>query len=184
MSTFVLVHGAWHGGWCWDGLAGRLRAAGHDVLAPTLAGLGERTAELAPGIGLSDHADEIAQVLRGLSPPDDVVAVGHAPRLTPQPIRTFEQATRASPARSTACRAGRSSAATRSDSGSTGSHARSATPASVSTRATTRCSPNPTSSPPCSSHELEPPDRRRDDARHLGRPQPDRDRRHLSGCLR
>jgi hypothetical protein len=35
---FLLVHGGWQGGWCWDGVAERLRAAGHEVLAPTLAG--------------------------------------------------------------------------------------------------------------------------------------------------
>ena len=40
--VFVLVHGAWHGGWCWKWLAPMLREQGHEVYAPTMAGLGER----------------------------------------------------------------------------------------------------------------------------------------------
>ena len=39
---YVLVHGAWHGGWCWGKVAERLRAAGHRVFTPTLTGLGDR----------------------------------------------------------------------------------------------------------------------------------------------
>ena len=39
MYTFVLVHGAWHGGWCWARVATRLREAGHEVHTPTLAGM-------------------------------------------------------------------------------------------------------------------------------------------------
>ena len=41
-KTFVLVHGAWHGGWCWRRVADRLEKLGHKVFAPTLTGLGER----------------------------------------------------------------------------------------------------------------------------------------------
>jgi hypothetical protein len=41
-STFVLVHGAWHGGWCWHRVADPLRKAGHRVFTPTLTGVGER----------------------------------------------------------------------------------------------------------------------------------------------
>ena len=48
MTTFVLVHGAWHGGWCWDRVAPLLRAAGHEVHAPTLTGLSERGHLLSP----------------------------------------------------------------------------------------------------------------------------------------
>ena len=40
MSTFVLVHGAWHGGWCWYRIAARLEAAGHTVFAPDMPGHG------------------------------------------------------------------------------------------------------------------------------------------------
>jgi dienelactone hydrolase len=42
MTTFVLVHGAWGGGWQWRGVARLLRTAGHEVTTPTLTGLGER----------------------------------------------------------------------------------------------------------------------------------------------
>ena len=42
VATFVLVHGAWHGGWCWRDVAVELRAAGHDVHVPTLSGCGEK----------------------------------------------------------------------------------------------------------------------------------------------
>src|ERR1700693_6009036 len=44
--TFVLVHGAWHGGWCWQRVADRLRGGGHTVFTPTLTGLGERSPPL------------------------------------------------------------------------------------------------------------------------------------------
>jgi pimeloyl-ACP methyl ester carboxylesterase len=38
MSTFIFVHGAWHGSWCWEKVAPLLRAAGHEVFAPDLQG--------------------------------------------------------------------------------------------------------------------------------------------------
>ncbi len=62
-STFVLVHGAWHGGWCWKKLAPLLRAAGHTVYTPTLTGLGERAHLLSPQIGLNTHIADITAVL-------------------------------------------------------------------------------------------------------------------------
>jgi pimeloyl-ACP methyl ester carboxylesterase len=51
MATFVLVHGGWHGGWCWQKVIPLLEEAGHEVYAPTLTGLAERAAELSPDIG-------------------------------------------------------------------------------------------------------------------------------------
>ena len=42
MTTYVLVHGAWHGGWCWNKTSPLLRASGSEVFVPTLTGLGER----------------------------------------------------------------------------------------------------------------------------------------------
>src|SRR6266436_415053 len=42
-KTFVLVHGAWHGGWCWRRVADSLQRQGHKVFTPTLTGLGERS---------------------------------------------------------------------------------------------------------------------------------------------
>ncbi|HXF35408.1 MAG TPA: alpha/beta hydrolase [Candidatus Acidoferrales bacterium] len=77
MSTFVLVHGAWHGGWCWNRVADRLRARGHRVFAPTLTGLGERSHLLAKDVGLSTHVDDVVNVIRweGL---DGITLVGHS----------------------------------------------------------------------------------------------------------
>src|SRR5512132_2749482 len=62
-ATFVLVHGAWHGGWCWKKVAPLLRAAGHDVYAPTLTGLGERSHLLSHDVGLDTHVQDIVNVL-------------------------------------------------------------------------------------------------------------------------
>ena len=42
MSCFVLIHGGWHGGWCWRRVAKNLRDLGHEVFTPTLTGMGER----------------------------------------------------------------------------------------------------------------------------------------------
>ena len=76
-KTFVLVHGAWHGGWCWRRVADRLEAQGHKVYAPTLTGLADRSHLLSPGIGLDTHATDVANLIRweGLT---DVVLVGHS----------------------------------------------------------------------------------------------------------
>jgi hypothetical protein len=50
MATFVLVHGAWHGAWCWRRVTRLLTAHGHEVFAPTLTGVGERSHLLTPAI--------------------------------------------------------------------------------------------------------------------------------------
>ena len=63
MATFVLVHGAYQGGWIWKPVATRLRAAGHTVYTPTLDGCAERAAQVRPGITVATHAQEIAQFL-------------------------------------------------------------------------------------------------------------------------
>ena len=77
MATYLLVHGAWHGAWCWDRVAPLLVAAGHTVITPTLAGLGERAAELHAGIDLETH---IAEVTAAIDPggPRDMILVGHS----------------------------------------------------------------------------------------------------------
>jgi pimeloyl-ACP methyl ester carboxylesterase len=77
MLTFVLVHGAFHGGWCWSRVAGHLTAAGHRVLAPTLAGLGERRSTASPAVNLTRHIDEIEALIR-LQQLDNVVLCGHS----------------------------------------------------------------------------------------------------------
>ncbi len=47
MATFVLVHGAWHGGWCWQKVIPLLEEAGYEVYTPTLTGMAERASVLA-----------------------------------------------------------------------------------------------------------------------------------------
>src|SRR6476619_3074890 len=76
-ATFVLVHGAWHGGWCWKKLTPLLREAGYDVFAPTLTGLGERSHLLTRDVGLDTHITDIGQVLE-YEDLTNVVLVGHS----------------------------------------------------------------------------------------------------------
>lgn len=77
MATYVLVHGALQGGWCWGRVAPLLRARGHEVFTPTLTGLGERAHLLRPEIDLDTHVRDILGVLdyEGLR---EVVLVGHS----------------------------------------------------------------------------------------------------------
>ena len=63
MATYVLVHGAWHGGWCWRDVAERLRAYGHTVHTPTLTGLGERAHLLTRAVDLDTHVRDVVAVL-------------------------------------------------------------------------------------------------------------------------
>ena len=75
--AFVLVHGAWHGGWCWQRVADRLRGGGHTVFTPTLTGLGERSHLLRAGIDLKTHVVDVVNVMKweDLS---DIVLCGHS----------------------------------------------------------------------------------------------------------
>ena len=77
MATFVLVHGGWHGGWCWQKVIPFLEAAGLEVYAPTLTGLAERAAELSPDVGLYTHIQDIVGLLleKDLQ---RVILVGHS----------------------------------------------------------------------------------------------------------
>jgi pimeloyl-ACP methyl ester carboxylesterase len=63
MTTFVLIHGAYQGGWIWKPTAERLRAGGHQVLTPTLDGCAERKDQVRTGITTETHAAEIAGLL-------------------------------------------------------------------------------------------------------------------------
>lgn len=63
MATFVLVHGAMHGGWCWRDVRPLLVAAGHEVRTPTLTGQGERAHLLAPEVGLGTHVRDLCEHL-------------------------------------------------------------------------------------------------------------------------
>jgi pimeloyl-ACP methyl ester carboxylesterase len=65
-ATFVLVHGAWHGGWCWDAVAARLRAQGHACFAPTLRGLAHRSAALTPTLDADAHVDDVVGLVEAL----------------------------------------------------------------------------------------------------------------------
>ena len=76
MATFILVHGAWHGGWCFDQVAALLRKEGHDVFAPDLPGMGGSEAELA-AVTLQGWADFVAKLCRD-APSRPVVLAGHS----------------------------------------------------------------------------------------------------------
>lgn len=73
--TYVLIHGAWHGGWVWKDTARALRAMGHEVYTPSLTGLGDRRHLLRPGINLDTHAEDVTNLIEmeGLN---DIVLVG------------------------------------------------------------------------------------------------------------
>ena len=73
--TYVLVHGAWFGGWVWKTCASSLRAAGHTVYAPTMTGLGDRRHLLRPGINLDTHTDDIVNLIE-MEDLNDIVLVG------------------------------------------------------------------------------------------------------------
>ncbi len=75
MATFVLIHGAYQGGWIWSPVATRLSDAGHRVFAPSLDGCAERSAQVRPGITTETQAEEIAELLR-YEDLDQIVLVG------------------------------------------------------------------------------------------------------------
>jgi len=77
MRTFVLVHGAWHGGWCWQRVTPLLEQAGHKVHAPTLSGLSDRAHLISPATGVDTHIEDIVRYIEmyGLT---DVTLVGHS----------------------------------------------------------------------------------------------------------
>lgn len=77
MTTFVLVHGAWGGGWQWRPVAACLRDAGHYVFTPTLTGLGERAHLISPDVDLETHIRDILGVF-DYERLDDVALVGHS----------------------------------------------------------------------------------------------------------
>ena len=76
-KTYILVHGAWHGGWCWKHVTPQLRAAGHAVYVPTLTGFGERVHLANPSINCSTHATDVENVI-AFEELDDVILVGHS----------------------------------------------------------------------------------------------------------
>src|SRR5215831_18279392 len=77
MATFLLVHGAWHGGWCWRRVSDLLEKQGHKVIAPTMTGLGERSHLLDARINLATHITDIVNVIKW-EKLEDIVLVGHS----------------------------------------------------------------------------------------------------------
>jgi pimeloyl-ACP methyl ester carboxylesterase len=75
MANFVLVHGAFQGGWVWKSVAAQLRGEGHEVYTPTLTGAGERMHLLDPSVNLGVYCHDVANLVyfEGL---DDVILVG------------------------------------------------------------------------------------------------------------
>lgn len=76
MATFVLIHGSWHGGWCFDAVRARLEAAGHAVIAPDLPGMGGDEDALA-AVTLQGWADFVADLCR-TAPQRPVILCGHS----------------------------------------------------------------------------------------------------------
>lgn len=77
MTDFVLVHGAWHGAWCWRKILPSLQGRGHRAFAVTLTGLGEREHLISPTIRLATHIDDVAAVIE-TEELARVVLVGHS----------------------------------------------------------------------------------------------------------
>jgi pimeloyl-ACP methyl ester carboxylesterase len=75
MSVYILVHGAWHGSWCWDKIAPFLEKVGHQVQAPDLPGHGDDKTPIAE-ISLKAYADRVCDILD--TQPEPVILVGHS----------------------------------------------------------------------------------------------------------
>jgi len=75
--TFVLIHGAWHGGWVWAGVAQRLARAGHRVLAPSLTGLADRAHLFGSQVTLATHVEDVVRLIEW-DAGDECVLVGHS----------------------------------------------------------------------------------------------------------
>jgi len=75
MANFVLVHGAWHGGWCWRRVVDALHAQGHRAFAPTLTGVGERVHLMSSLITLETHIADVANLIEAEELRDVVLAV-------------------------------------------------------------------------------------------------------------
>lgn len=77
MANYVLIHGAWHGGWCWKRVTDRLRAAGHTVHAPTLTGNGATRHLGGERITLETHTRDVVGLIAA-EELDEVILVGHS----------------------------------------------------------------------------------------------------------
>ncbi len=77
MSTFVLVHGAWHGAWCWKRVRSALEKQGHQVFTPTLTGVADRSHLSSPEVNLESHIADVVNVIRW-EELSNVVLCGHS----------------------------------------------------------------------------------------------------------
>ena len=77
MATFVLVHGAWGGSWCWKRVRHMLQRQGHDVFTPTLTGLADRSHLLSEKVNLETHTTDVLNLVRW-EELDDFVLCGHS----------------------------------------------------------------------------------------------------------
>ena len=77
MATFVLVHGAWHGGWCWRDTAAALRAAGHTVHTPTHTGVGDRAHHSNQAVTLETHIRDVCGTIE-MEEAQDIILCGHS----------------------------------------------------------------------------------------------------------
>ena len=77
MSTYVLVHGAWHGAWCWKRVRAALEKQGHQVFTPTLTGVADRSHLASPQINLDTHIADVANLIRW-EELSNVVLCGHS----------------------------------------------------------------------------------------------------------
>ncbi|MFJ2395278.1 alpha/beta fold hydrolase [Streptomyces sp. NPDC087843] len=77
MSTYLLVHGAWHSGECWERVVPLLESAGHRALTPSLTGHGDKARLLGPEVGLDTHVDDIVELITE-EDLTEVVLVGHS----------------------------------------------------------------------------------------------------------
>jgi pimeloyl-ACP methyl ester carboxylesterase len=76
-KTFVLVHGAWHGAWCWRRVSDLLEKKGHKVFVPTMAGLGACSHLLNKDVNLTTHVTDIVNLIKW-EDISDIVLVGHS----------------------------------------------------------------------------------------------------------
>ncbi len=77
MATYLLIHGAWFGSWCWKRVSPILRAAGHEVYSPSLTGLGERTHLLNSDTSLDTHVQDVLNVIY-YEELNNIILVGHS----------------------------------------------------------------------------------------------------------
>ncbi len=76
-TAIVFVHGAFHGGWCWEKITHRMRDSGHRLVAPSLIGCGERLDEIVRARSVDDYVDDLCAFLQH-EVPEEWILVGHS----------------------------------------------------------------------------------------------------------